>query len=543
MINLEDEIQNARRRFEFLQATAGQASSTSSPDLYEALEELSGSLEELQTLQEELNRSNEELSIAWARTKAEQQRYQELFDFAPDAYLITDRHGTIRDVNRTAATLLNVTREHLIGKPLATFIPVEKHRSYYHVLSEILRKGRMKDWQLELLPRKMPPAHVTAAVTVKNLEQGELEFRWALRDMTAARALDRELREREEKYRSLFENSLIGICRSTPDGRFTAINPALAEMLGYESPEEILRLTGAKEVFMDPSERDRLLQEVEGMRGGALRIREVLLKKKTGRPLIATVSMKAIKDSSGKTVAYESQVQDLSDLKDLEERLRHRERLAAVGATAAVLVHEISNPLTGMCTTVEMMERYLANHGQRDETLSSLVDGLKTETRRLSVLVHDFRLLAQSQYTFEPVEIAEIVTEMCKIQGAFNGIKVEVDVPESLPPARADKNKLKQALLNLWKNALEAMPSGGTLIIKGQTLADRLVIEFHDTGTGIPAGIDIFEPFTTTKKDGTGLGLAVVRQIALAHGGAVTYTSQAGKGTIFRLSLPVHFNL
>jgi signal transduction histidine kinase len=132
---------------------------------------------------------------------------------------------------------------------------------------------------------------------------------------------------------------------------------------------------------------------------------------------------------------------------------------------------------------------------------------------------------------------------MCKIQGAFNGIKVEVDVPENLPPARADKSKLKQALLNLWKNAIEAMPGGGTLIIKGQTLADRLVIEFHDTGTGIPAGIDIFEPFTTTKKDGTGLGLAVVRQIALAHGGAVTYTSQAAKGTIFRLSLPVHFNL
>jgi signal transduction histidine kinase len=103
----------------------------------------------------------------------------------------------------------------------------------------------------------------------------------------------------------------------------------------------------------------------------------------------------------------------------------------------------------------------------------------------------------------------------------------------------ADGEKLKQVLLNLCKNAAEAMPQGGTLTVRVHNSGEQVSLEVIDTGVGIPAGVNIFEPFTTTKSEGTGLGLAIVQQIVAAHGGAITYTSEPGKGTVFRLTLPL----
>lgn len=109
-----------------------------------------------------------------------------------------------------------------------------------------------------------------------------------------------------------------------------------------------------------------------------------------------------------------------------------------------------------------------------------------------------------------------------------------------LPPVMLDRDKMKQVILNLCKNAVEAMPQGGCLTLKGYlSSADTLVLEVSDTGIGIPEGMDIFEIFQTTKPDGTGLGLPLVSQIISAHRGTVDYFSEPGKGTTFRLSLPI----
>jgi two-component system sporulation sensor kinase A len=111
--------------------------------------------------------------------------------------------------------------------------------------------------------------------------------------------------------------------------------------------------------------------------------------------------------------------------------------------------------------------------------------------------------------------------------------------PGDLPLIMADDEKLKQALLNLCKNAAEAMPDGGKITVRAYSSGQRIIAEVADTGVGIPDGIDILEPFTTTKASGSGLGLMIVRQIISAHGGTVTFTSDRGKGTIFTLTLPL----
>ena len=102
-----------------------------------------------------------------------------------------------------------------------------------------------------------------------------------------------------------------------------------------------------------------------------------------------------------------------------------------------------------------------------------------------------------------------------------------------------DRDKIKQAILNLCQNAVEAMPDGGTLTLRTPRAKDRAVIEVQDTGTGIAKDLDIFKAFTTTKKEGMGLGLSIVRQIVSAHSGTIDYVSEIGKGTTFRIALPL----
>ncbi|MGH7832473.1 MAG: two-component system sensor histidine kinase NtrB, partial [Candidatus Binatia bacterium] len=228
-----------------------------------------------------------------------------------------------------------------------------------------------------------------------------------------------------------------------------------------------------------------------------------------------------------------------------EERLRESQRLAAVGKTAAVLAHEIGNPLNGMFTTVQLIERHLvrsknpSDHAHLNEQLQDL----KGEISRLGSLLHEFRSLSgPMQLNLIPMKLGVFVPELLQMTSHIcDGCGVEIlhDIPNDLPVISADKEKLKQVFLNLCKNAVEAMPSGGKLTLKAYRKDQSVVVEVSDTGMGITEGLDIFEPFTTTKNKGTGLGLAVVRQIVSDHGGRITYASEAGKGTTFYVSLPI----
>jgi signal transduction histidine kinase len=126
-----------------------------------------------------------------------------------------------------------------------------------------------------------------------------------------------------------------------------------------------------------------------------------------------------------------------------------------------------------------------------------------------------------------------------KPPSAFPGIRLEHDLPADLPLVMVDRNKMKQVLLNLYKNAVEAMPNGGTLKVRGFQSKDRLCLDIADTGSGIPKDVNVFEPSVTTKPHGMGLGLMVVQQIICAHRGSITYSSELGQGTVFRISLPL----
>jgi signal transduction histidine kinase len=148
------------------------------------------------------------------------------------------------------------------------------------------------------------------------------------------------------------------------------------------------------------------------------------------------------------------------------------------------------------------------------------------------------------QLDLSPTHLPQLVTEFLAAhtaEYAEQEIVVEQEFPPDVPMVMADSGKLKQALLNLCKNAVEAMAEGGTLTIRGYHFAGLVSLEITDTGVGIPDDVNIFQLFKTTKDYGTGLGLMIVRQIISAHQGTISYRSAPGKGTTFTVSLPAQY--
>jgi signal transduction histidine kinase len=226
-----------------------------------------------------------------------------------------------------------------------------------------------------------------------------------------------------------------------------------------------------------------------------------------------------------------------------QEKLRESDRLAAMGMTAAVLAHEIANPLNWISTTMQLMQRELLKSPAQDTAgFSAELANMQKEINRLGTLLHEFRSLGRPlQLNLTPVNLNEFAAELERVmlpELNQTGVRFERSISSDLPLISADAEALKRVFINLFKNALEAMPDGGALTLKAYRDLGNTIVEVCDTGAGIPEDVDIFAPFSSTKEKGTGLGLMVVRQVLASHGGSISYRSQRGKGTTFLITLP-----
>lgn len=225
------------------------------------------------------------------------------------------------------------------------------------------------------------------------------------------------------------------------------------------------------------------------------------------------------------------------------DRLVERERLAAIGVTAAKLAHELGNPLNGMLLNLQLLARRVAAHQSHDR-LAGLVARVEGEVLRMARLLEEFRGMSRRQsFLLEPVTPRALLEHLVadhRAEYEAQGVRFELRCERDLPALHVDRCKMLQVLLNLGKNAVEAMrPAGGTLVLGARAERGGVLVTVADTGPGVPEGIDVFEPFATTKPEGTGLGVPVARQIVAGHGGELRYESVPGHGTTFMVWLPV----
>ena len=224
----------------------------------------------------------------------------------------------------------------------------------------------------------------------------------------------------------------------------------------------------------------------------------------------------------------------------LRDELRKAEHLAGLGRLLAGVAHEVRTPLTAIRSTVQLWER-LPDHARTPESLAAVLGAVD----RLNDLVGRLLLFARSGHEDRrPVDlnaVAAETAELLRAQADVQRVEVACDPAKDLPPVAGAAQALRQLVLNLAANALQATPAGGRLTIRTRGLPGRRVeLAVSDTGPGVPAGLRdrVFEPFFTTRPDGTGLGLALCREVARQHGGDVTLGPPAGGGATFRLTLP-----
>lgn len=232
----------------------------------------------------------------------------------------------------------------------------------------------------------------------------------------------------------------------------------------------------------------------------------------------------------------------LRDRRTLEAEMARRERLAALGDMAAALAHEIKNPLNAVSMGLQRLRAEFRPAGAAE--YERFVDLMQGEVRRLNAIVEQFLSLARPlPLKPERLEVPDLLGELAALVEAdarAAGVRTVVEAPADLPPVIADRDHLKQVLLNLVLNAIQAMPGGGTLRLDAAATREALTLAVADTGHGIPPEQlpRVFDPYFTTKTKGLGLGLATARRIVEEHGGRLEVQSEPGRGSRFQVILP-----
>ncbi len=238
--------------------------------------------------------------------------------------------------------------------------------------------------------------------------------------------------------------------------------------------------------------------------------------------------------------------EDVTDKRSKEARLRRAESLAALTTLAAGVAHEIKNPLGSIGIHIQLIQKAMKAHKKPDkENISRYLEIVMEEVERLNGIVIDFLFAVRPMNTeLERRELNPLVhdtIEFVKFELEEAGVSVEESYVDPLPNLDLDEKYIKQALLNIIKNAIAAMPRGGRLLIRTEVDSGDVMLRVSDTGVGVPDEniAKIFEPYFTTKEFGSGLGLTVVYKIIQEHGGEITLSSKEGEGTTFSLSFPV----
>jgi signal transduction histidine kinase len=229
----------------------------------------------------------------------------------------------------------------------------------------------------------------------------------------------------------------------------------------------------------------------------------------------------------------------------LERRARQAERLAELGTLTGGLAHEIKNPLSTVQLNLQLLREDLMPENPAYSRLVSRLDTVTKETSRLREILDDFlRYAGRIELNRQPIELNELLDELVDFfspQAQLQRVQLRHRKSDQAIFASVDAKLIKQAVLNLMLNSMQAMPNGGEMILAASNGDGRAVIDVIDTGSGITpeAQAKIFQAYYSTKKGGTGQGLAMANRIAEEHGGSIGVTSEAGKGSDFSIRLPL----
>ncbi len=490
------------------------------------------------------------------RAEAENARLITAIEQCAEGLLITDTRGKIQYVNPAFTTITGYGCEEAIGETPRLLKSGQHDQAFYRHLWNTILRGEI--WRGEVVNRRKDGSLYTeeTSITPVRDDQGAITHFIAIKqDITERKRAEEALRQSEARYRELVENATYGIYRVTVTGKFLEVNPALVQMLGYASKAELLSKCPQADIYCDPADREKLVEQ--GLRLGRVDGAEVQWRRKDGRLITVRLSGRTVFDEHTEVQVFEVIAEDVTERRAMEKHVRQIQKFEAIGQLAGGIAHDFNNVMGAIMGWAELGQE----QAPPDGSLHSYFQKIRAQIERATGLTRQLLAFARRQLLEPRILnlnhlVAELLTFLEKV--ISKDIEVKTVLSPELEAIRGDPSQIEQVLMNLCLNARDAMPSGGRLVIETQNVelgedyyrhhsyarpGRYVVLSVSDNGVGMDAATieHIFEPFFTTKEmgKGTGLGLATVYGVVKQHGGFLHVYSEPGQGTVFRVYLPV----
>jgi len=493
--------------------------------------------------------------------RRERDRAQRYLDLVNVMIVAVDRDGRITLVNREGCELLGYQEDELVGKDFFAACQPPGTAGRARILFEEALKGRIEEFSLiegPVLTRSGRTRRVRWRNQFLRDDRGSIiGVLSAGEDVTEQRETEAQLRQAEEELRLIFRRAPVGMATLSAahevDGHFLSVNQAMCTMLGY-SESELLGLSMRD--LTHPDDLEDVSRQLRALFTGSESVKHETRYFRKDRAIVhALVHHSLVADSHGRPLIIISQILDRTDVVEAEmearqqrARLAHVARLGTMGEMAAGIAHELNQPLAAIANYTQACQRLLALGTIDSDELGDVLKRVTAQARRAGDVIHRLRAFVRRHTTERKLHDVNVLVEeilpLVELDARSHEVELTLDMPEGLPRVQCDGIQLQQVLLNLTRNAVEAMgPVDRVKKLSISTRAqgdDELELAVMDTGEGVPENLidQLFEPFFTTKPEGMGLGLSLSRSIVEAHGGALRYDSGPEGGSIFRILLP-----
>jgi two-component system sensor kinase FixL len=465
-----------------------------------------------------------------------------IVESAVDAIVVIDAQGRIELFNPAAERLFGYTNAEVIGRNVSILMPAPYRDEHDGYIRRYLEDGQPRiigiGREVQGLKRDgtLFPLHLSVAEMVVD---GQPKFTGILHDLSSRVALEQRLRSSEERWRAIVESAVDAIIVIDGRGTIEAFNPAAERLFGYAEQDAVGRNVSLLMPSPYREEHDGYLARYQ-REGGARVIgvgREVTARHRDGSVVPVHLSVgELVVGGERKFVGI---LHDLTPRKRMEQLLSEQQSLAKIGEMAAVLAHEIRNPLAGIRGAMQVMAARYEPASKEAMVTKEIIARVDT----LSELMQDLLLYARPPKPRPaPVDLASLMVTIVDLIGRDPDVSgVQVTVEGAAPLVRADAELLKIVFQNLLINGAHAMAGRGRLHVQLHGDGDRCSVAFADSGPGIPADIrdKIFTPFFTTKIRGTGLGLPTAKRLVEAQGGTIAIDCPPSGGTTVIVQLPI----
>jgi PAS domain S-box-containing protein len=471
----------------------------------------------------------------------------ELEQASSDAIVTTDAGGLVLSCNMAACDLLGLLPGEALGRPVSSFYAggIAEARA---VMGRLRAEGRFQNYATELIAAagRRIPVVLTASV-IRNSAGKIIGTMGVARNLTEIRRLEDELATKNRFMANILLDSADAIMTLDPEDHVTSWNRGAEVIFGYSAAEMVGKPVA---ILLPPELREaqELKRIAERVRThGAVRSYQTERITKDGRRIQVIFTRTAIRDEMGRMIGASAVLKDVTAYRSMERQLADAEHLATLGELSAGLAHEIKNPLAGIKGAIEVIRDSVPASDTHREILGDVLH----EVNRIDKIVRDLLNYAKpkppSHSAIHLVDMAQRIVAMVEKSDNNDAVMIRLHKLTRIPEFTGDETQLEQVLLNLLLNAQKAMPAGGHIDVRlAHDPAEGVVrLEVEDDGPGISDEVRkrLFQPFFTTRTDGTGLGLATCLKNVQYHGGAIEVQSEVGSGAKFIVTLPLFSHL